>query len=101
MAVPQKITGRYVTKVTEDSSAEVYANVIEISYTPWDLTLNFCIGSAPSNQEVTKAARSKKSELELPANSVARIRISSRLASELIPLLQTQIEKQKQEFPNP
>lgn len=95
------ISGRFVPIITEDSPAEVYANVIEATYTPWDFTLKFCIGSSPTQEDAIQARRKKKTEMEIPADCVARVRISTRMAEEIISVLQSQTKKQKQDFPYP
>ena len=105
MVAPQEQTvkAKFIPLISEDSPPEVYANIVEITYTPWDFTLTFCAGSSPTREDAIKAQRQaqrkKSQEIELSADCVARVRISPRMASELLPLLQNQINKQKQDFP--
>ena len=96
---PQKgihnINVKFVPELS-DSSQEVYANVIQVSHTPWDFTLLFCCATMPDESKVNKLK--KRSLIEVPAPSVASIKISPRMAKEVVDILQMQIEKYNENF---
>lgn len=78
---------------TPDKSeqTEVYANVIQVSQTPWDFVLTFCLASMPEEDEVKKSKN--KGEIVVHVPRVATVRVSPRMAKEIVKVLQEQTKK--------
>ena len=75
----------------KSEQTEVYANVIQVSQTPWDFVLTFCLASMPDENEVKKFKN--KGEMLVHVPRVATVRVSPRVAKEIVQVLQEQIKK--------
>lgn len=87
---------RFVPAPDDKSQQEVYANIVQVSHTPWDFTLVFCCATMPEESEVRKVKNKKEMAVHSPR--VASIKVSPRMANEIVQVLQAQINQYKKEF---
>src|SRR5208337_3182354 len=74
--------------VGEPSMGRVYANYVQISHTPWEFTIRFCL--APASADIKKFMKKGTNIAEIPIT--IDVMLSPALMQPIIQALQTNLE---------
>lgn len=78
-----------LTPTGEPSMGRIYANYIQISHSPWEFTVRFCL--APAGSDIKKSIKQDTNIVEMPI--IIDIMLSPAVIPGFIKALQTNFEK--------
>ena len=78
-----------LTPAGEPSMGRIYANYVQVSHSPWEFTIRFCL--APAGADVKKFIKPNTNIVEMPI--IIDIMVSPTLIPDIIKALQTNFDR--------
>ena len=78
-----------LTPTGEPSMGRIYANYVQVSHSPWEFTVRFCL--APAGADIKKSVKQDTNTVEIPI--IIDVMISPTLIKPIIKALQINFDK--------